>query len=133
MKLVFKTIIPLSEVNSNSSTKGGYIFELMDYGAVTLINEIFVHALPENHHAVTNTGEIKYIKSVFAYNYIEVYAEIIDVSPGSVTINTVLNSRDRKSNNWDCAATATFKFSIVDANTRRIVRIPKEVINEIKG
>lgn len=133
MTLVFKTIIPCDEINSNDSAKGGYLFELMDYGAVTLINERFVHTLPENHHAVTNAGEIKYIKPVFAYDYIEVHAEIRDISPGNVTVETVLNSRHKKSNAWERAAIATFKFSIIDTDTRRIVRIPKEVVNEIKG
>lgn len=133
MTLVFKTIIPCDEINSNGSTKGGYLFELMDYGSVTLINERFIHALPNNHSAVTNTAEIKYIKPVFAYDYVEVYAEIRDISPGNVTVETVLNSRNGKRIEWERAAIGIFKFSIVNTDTRRIVRIPKEVVNEIKG
>lgn len=133
MKLVYKTITPVSETTSNGSISGGYTFEIMDYSGVTAINEAFLNSIDEKHAAVTTDASIKYVLPVFAYDYIEVYAEIVDVTRGSIEVNTVLKSRGRKSKDWKDCAYATFKFSIIDLDTRRIVRIPKEVINEIKG
>lgn len=134
MKLVIKTIIPCEELNSNGSTKGGYLFEIMDYAGVTILNETFVASLPENHVLVTtHANDIKYINSVFAYDYVEVYAEITDISASSATVCVELKNRNKKSTVWETSVVGEFKFSIIDVETRKIVRIPKEVINEIKG
>jgi acyl-CoA thioesterase FadM len=133
MKLVIKTIIPCTEINSNGSTKGGYTFELMDYAGVTFLNELFVNTLPENHALVTNDANIKYIRSIFAYDYIEIFAKLSDATSGRLITEVQLYSRNRKSTEWNLSATANFSFAIIDTNTRKIVRIPKEIINAIKG
>jgi len=133
MKLVYKAIIPSTETNSNGSTKGGFIFELMDFSGVTYLNELFVNQLPENEALVTNEASIKYISSVFAHDYIEIFADLISISPGNVTVNVELHSRDKKSTEWKLSANAVLSFTIINTDTRRVVRIPREIINAIKG
>ena len=133
MKLVYKTIVSNSDVNANNSASGGYLFGLLDYGAVTLISEQFVNRMPNKYQAVTASADIKYINSVFPFDFIEVYANITNITSAYVEVFVELNSRNKKSMCWERTVTANFKFSIIDINTRKIVRIPKEVINEIKG
>ena len=133
MKLVIKQTIPGKRANSNSSTKGGYLFELMDIGAVTMLNESFANRGPDSQALVTNSADVKYITPVFIYEYVEVLAEITAISPGSVTVAIVLNKRNNKSTEWVKAVTGNFSFSLIDVKTRRITRISREIINEIKG
>lgn len=133
MKLVLKQPIPGTKANSNGSTKGGYLFEIMDVAGVTMLNETFANIVPDNYSLVTNRADVKYIASVFVHEYIEVFAEITDITPASVTVGIVLNNRNRNSTEWTTAVTGSFSFSMIDTNTRKIVRIPREVINVNKG
>lgn len=132
MKLTYKTVIPYDEVNSNGSINGGYIFHLMDLGTVTFINELFMNAMP-NTTLVTSSATIKYLLPVFQHEYAEVYAEILSVTPGTLKIRSILKTRQIKSTEWCIATTGEFNFSFINPVTRRIVRIPRKIINEIKG
>lgn len=132
MKLTYKTVIPYNELNSNGSINGGYLFHLMDLGAVTFINELFMNTMP-NTTLVTSSATIKYLLPVFQHEYVEVYAEILDVTPSTLKIRSILKTRQTKSTEWNTATTGEFNFSFIDPVTRRIVRIPREIMNEIKG
>ena len=132
MKLTYKTVIPYDEVNSNGSINGGYTFQLMDLGAATFINEMFMNAMP-NTTLVTSSATIKYLLPVFQHEYAEVYADVLNITPATLKIRAALNTRPIKSTEWSTAATGEFNFSLIDPVTRRIVRIPRKIINEIKG
>ena len=132
MKLTYKTVIPYDEVNSNGSINGGYTFHLMDLGAVTFINEMFMNAVP-NTTLVTSSATVKYLLPVFQHEYVEVYADVLDITPATLKIQATLNTRPSNSTEWSTAATGEFNFSLVDPVTRRVVRIPRKIINEIKG
>ena len=132
MRLLYKDIAPDGELNGNGSIKGGWIFEKMDYAALTIASEDFIHTMP-GVAAVTNNAEIKYISSVFPHEYIEIWGEYSYISPGKFDIDLEFRQRYRKSSEWIVSAKGTFSFSLIDAETRKIVRIPKEVVNEIKG
>lgn len=132
MRLLYKDIAPDGELNGNGSIKGGWIFEKMDYAALTIGSEDFIHQMP-GIAAVTNAAEIKYHRPVFPHEYIEIWGDYSYISVGKFDVSLEFRERFRKSINWELAATATFSFSLIDAETRKIVRIPKEVVNEIKG
>ena len=132
MKLTYKTVIPYDEVNSNGSIHGGYTFKLMDLGAVTLINEMFMNTMP-NTTLVTSSATVKYLLPVFQHEYAEVYAKVMNVTSGTLTVQAALNTRRIKSTEWNTAVTGEFNFSLIDPVSRRIVRIPRKIINEIKG
>lgn len=132
MKLTYKTVIPYDEVNSNGSINGGYTFQLMDLGAVTFINELFMNRMPGTT-LVTSSATVKYQVPVFQHEYAEVYTETLSVTPGTLKISSILKTRKIKSTEWVTAATGEFNFSLIDPVTRNIVRIPREIINEIKG
>lgn len=132
MRLLYKNIAPAAELNGNGSTKGGWVFEKMDYAALTLASEDFMWKLPD-FSGVTNSASIKYHGSVFPHEYVEIWGSYIDISPGKVDVYVECRQRLRKSNEWNVTATATFSFSLIDNKTRKIARIPKEIINEIKG
>jgi acyl-CoA thioesterase FadM len=132
MKLTYKTVIPYEEVNSNGSINGGYTFQLMDLGAVTFINELFMNRMPGTT-LVTSSATVKYKVPVFQHEYAEVYAEVINITPGTLTISSILKTRQIKSTEWVTAAMGEFNFSLIDPVTRNIVRIPRKIMNEIKG
>lgn len=132
MKLTYKTVIPYNELNSNGSINGGYTFQLMDLGAVTFINELFMNRMPGTT-LVTSSATVKYQVPVFQHEYAEVYAEVLSVTPGTLKISSILKTRKIKSTEWVTAAMGEFNFSLIDPVTRNIVRIPREIMNEIKG
>lgn len=132
MRLLYKDIAPDGELNGNGSVKGGWIFEKMDYAALTIGSEDFIHSM-HGIAAVTNNAEIKYISSVFPHEYIEIWGDYSYISVGKFDVSLEFRQRYRKSNKWETCATGIFSFSLIDAETRKIVRIPKEVVNEIKG
>lgn len=132
MRLLYKDIAPDGELNGNGSIKGGWIFEKMDYAALTIASEDFLFDMP-GIAAVTNAAEIKYKSPVFPHEYIEIWGEYSYISVGKFDVSLEFRERFRKTNNWIVAATATFSFSLIDAETRNIVRIPREIVNEIKG
>ena len=73
-------------------------------------------------------------------DYFETTAQYLATSASGgtgsgATFDVTLEGRSRhsNSNDWKLIATAMFSFSLIDSNTRNIIRIPREVINEIKG
>lgn len=133
MRLLYKDIAPAGEVNGNGSVKGGWIFEKMDYAALTIASEDFFWKMPDRVVAVTNSASIQYHSSVFPHEYIEMWGEYEDISPAKVNTKIECRQRKRHTNEWETVATGVFSFSLIDKETRKIVRIPKEVVNEIKG
>jgi acyl-CoA hydrolase len=131
MKLVIKGFIPGDSTNGNGSTKGGWLFEQLDLAALTYISELFLCEMP-GILAVTNSADVKFISPAFAYGYIEIWADIETVSPGSIGISVYLNYRDKKSKEFKSCVSGTVSFSLINKD-RKIVRIPRKIINEIKG
>lgn len=133
MRLLYKDIAPSGEINGNGSIKGGWIFEKMDYAALTIASEDFFWATDESIVAVTNSASIQYHNSVFPHEYVEIWGDYDDVSPAKLNTKLEFRQRKRHTNTWEVVATAVFSFSLINKETRKIVRIPKEVVNEIKG
>jgi len=130
MKLTFKGYVPGDVVNGNGSANGAWLFAQIDMAALTHINEEFLCDMPDVL-TVTNGADIKFKSPAFAYGYIEVWTDIIDATPGSISISTLLKYRDTKSKTFNTCVEGVLKFTLINKN-RNIVRIPKEVINAIK-
>ena len=134
MKLLFKEIAPAGENNGNGSVLGGWIYSKMDNAALTIASDHWLHRIP-NVAAVTNSAEIKYIKSIFANDYVEIWGEYGNISAGKVDVVLKGYTRNaiKKESEYSLCATSVFSFSLIDLTTRKLVRIPKEIIDEIKG
>lgn len=131
MKLVIKGYIPGDVTNGNGSVKGGWLFEQLDIAALTYISELFLCDMP-GILAVTNSADVKFISPAFAYGYIEIWADIESVSSGSISISVHLNYRYKKSKEFKSCVSGIVSFTLINKD-RRIVRIPRKIINEIKG
>ena len=131
MKLVIKGFIPGDVTNGNGSVKGGWLFEQLDIAALTYISELFLCDMP-GILAVTNSADVKFISPAFAYDYIEIWADIESVSSGSISISVHLNYRYKKSKEFKSCVSGIVSFTLINKD-RRIVRIPRKIINEIKG
>jgi acyl-CoA hydrolase len=134
MKILFKDIAPAGENNGNGSVLGGWIYSKMDNAALTIASDHWLHKIP-NVAAVTNSAEIKYVRSIFANDYVEIWGEYVDASPAKVDIILKAYNRNgiKKDKEYGLCATAIFSFTLIDNDTRKIVRIPREIIDEIKG
>ena len=132
MRLLYKSIAPENRMNGNGSVQGGWIFEKMDYAALTIGSEDFIWKL-KGVAAVTNSANIKYHSSVFPHEYIEIWGKYSHISSARFDTYVECRQRKRKTDEWEVVATATFSFCLIDAITRNIIRIPREIINEIKG
>lgn len=132
MKLLYKSIAPERAINGNGSVQGGWIFEKMDFAALTLGSEDFIWNIP-NASAVTSSASIKYHNSLFPHEYIEIWGKYAYISPAKYDVTLEGRRRRGKSNDWELVATAEFSFSLIDKQTRNIIRIPREVVHEIKG
>jgi acyl-CoA hydrolase len=131
MKLYYKDIAPADERNGNGSLKGGWIFEKMDYAALTILSEEHLSNLSDVF-TVTHNANVKFINSVYPHDYVEIYASIVDISHTTFFINVEFMTRKRKSKEWITSATADFNFVLVDKESKKISRIPREIINEFK-
>jgi len=132
MRLVHKRTAPPTAINAAESILGGWIFDILDFSALTILSEEFIWKM-EDCAGVTNKADIQYHSPLYPHNHVEVYAEIVNASASSVEVKTVMKSRSIKSNIWDDIATATFHFSVINlSKNRTLVRIPKEVIDEFK-
>lgn len=98
--------------------------------ALTHINEEFLYDMP-GVLTVTSSADVKFKSPAFAYGYIEVWTDIVDATPGSISISTLLKFRDTKSKTFETCVEGVLKFTLINEN-RNIVRIPKEVINAVK-
>ena len=131
MRLLYKCIAPKQFVNANGSVAGGWTFSIMDQSAYTIASEDWLSKYPEVS-ALTASAEIKYLCPMFPDDYIEVWGDYLDISPAKWTVHTKCFVRSLKSTEWEVGAEGIFNFVQTDLN-RKIVRIPKEVVNEIKG
>lgn len=131
MKLVIKGTIPRDSTNGNGSTKGGWLFDQLDIAAFTYISELFLCEMP-NVMAVTNSADVKFISPAFAHGYIEIWADVKTVSQSSISISVYLNYREKGTKEFKSCVSGTVSFSLINKD-RRLVRIPRKIINEIKG
>ena len=51
----------------------------------------------------------------------------------NINVDVELYFREHNSKNSELAASGTFSFSLVDRDTRKLQRVPREMINAIKG
>lgn len=131
MRLLYKGIAPGVYETGNGSVAGGWTFAVMDQSAFTIASEDWLHKYT-GISAVTESANIKYIDSIFPNDYVEVWGEYSDITPAKWIVYTKCYTRRKKSIDWKLAATGSFTFVQINKN-RNIVKIPKEVINEIKG
>lgn len=130
MKLAYKCIIPGKEVNSLGAAKGAFLFDLMDLGALVILSELFVDNAESG--LVTTDANVKYSAPVYAFEFVEVYVEIINITSSTITAKVELYSKSSKSTDWTLATFGEFSFSLVRKDNGSLQRIPRNVINEIK-
>ena len=131
MKLVLKGYVPGDVVNGNGSARGSWIFEQADVAALTFIDELFLSELSDVL-AVTNSADLKFISPVFSHNYFEAWGELESISPGRISIYVTIKYRNAKSKEYVDCLTGTVSFTLINKD-RKVVRVPKEVINAVKG
>lgn len=131
MKLVLKGYVPGDVVNGNGSARGSWIFEQADVAALTFINELFLSELPDVL-AVTNSVDLKFISPAFPHNYFEAWGELESISPGRISISVTIKHRYAKSKEYTDCLTGTVSFTLINKD-RKVVRVPNEVINAVKG
>ena len=132
MKLCYKDIAPASQKNGNDGIKGGWIFEKMDYAALTILSEEHLSDL-SGVFTVTHSANVKFVNSVYPHDYVEIYASIVDISHTTFFINVEFKTRKRKTKEWVTSAIADFNFVLLDEKSKKISRIPREIINAVKG
>lgn len=130
MKLAYKCTIPGKEVNSLGAAKGAFLFDLMDLGALTVLSELFIDN--KESGLVTTDANVKYSAPVYAFEFVEVYAEIINITSSTITAKVELYKKSSKSKDWTLATSGEFSFSLVRKDNGSLQRIPRDVINEIK-
>jgi acyl-CoA thioesterase FadM len=131
MKLILKGYIPGNTNNGNGSVRGSWIFEQADVAALTFINELFLSDMPDTL-AVTNSADLKFISPAFPHNYFEAWGELESISPGCISILVTIKYRHAKSKEYTNCLTGTVGFTLINKD-RKVVRVPKEVINAVKG
>lgn len=131
-KLVYKGYTEHAQVNGNKSMCGAYLFDKIDISALTWMSEEFLSDM-KGVYAVTNRVDMEFNKSVFPFGYLEIYAECMDITPGRVDIRVEMMYRQRDQKEFEMASNALVSFSIIDKNTRKLKRIPREVIDAVKG
>jgi acyl-CoA hydrolase len=132
MKLYYKDIAPAAERNGNGSIKGGWIFEKMDYAALTILSEEYIYDL-ENVGTATSKADIQFKLPIYPHDYVEIYSKISNISSSTFSIYVECKTRKRKSTEWDLAAAANFDFVLIEPDKRKVIRIPREKIDAIKG
>lgn len=130
MKLVLKGYVPGVSANGNGSARGSWLFEQADVAALTFIDELFLSEMPEVL-AVTNSADLKFISPAFPHNYFEAWGELESISPGRISIFVTIKYRHEKSKEYVDCVTGTVSFTLINKD-RKVVRVPKEVINAVK-
>ena len=131
MKLLLKGYIPGNTISGNGSVRGAWVFEQADVAALTFINELFLSDMPDTL-AVTNSADLKFISPAFPHNYFEAWGELESISSGSISILVTIKHRHAKSKEYTNCLTGTVRFTLINKD-RKVVRVPKEVINAVKG
>jgi len=131
-KLVWKVHLVADHVNAGGTVSGGRLFDMADVSAYTMINETFLTERPDIA-VVTNSADVKFIAPAYAYGFIESYAEIIEVTPARINLSITMQYRDNRSLDWYDCFVGTFSFTCLDKATRKVYKMSKEEMNEIKS
>lgn len=136
MKLVSKEYVSSDAINGNGAASGAWIFKKLDEAGVIFMDETFIHDL-KPLFIVTNYSDVKFKHEVFCYGYIEIYAECVNITPARIDVRMELYHRVPKiinsvTNKKVLATTATFSYTLLDMETRKIFKIPKDIIKKHK-
>ena len=119
-------------VNGHGTVYGGWIFDILDRAGLTWINENITSKM-NSEAAATSAAKVKFHNAVMPFGFVEAYAECIDISVGNITVEVELHYRKSDSTEPEIAATGTLSFSLVDRDTRKLQKVPREIIDAIKG
>ena len=130
--LVYKLYTGGAMVNGHGSVYGGWIFDILDRAGLVWINENITSKM-NSEAAATSAAKVKFHNAVMPFGFVEAYAECIDISVGNITVEVELHYRKSDSTEPEIAASGTLSFSLVDRDTRKLQRVPREIIDAIKG
>ena len=120
-------------VNGHGSVYGGWIFDILDRAGLVWVNENITSKMGDSTAAATSTATVKFHNAVMPYGFVEAYAECSDISAGNITVDVELHYREQDSTVSELATSGSLSFSLVDRNTRKLVRVSREIIDAIKG
>ena len=130
--LVYKLYTGGAMVNGHGTVYGGWIFDVLDRAGLTWINENITSKMGDTA-AATSSSSVKFHSAIMPFGFVEAYAECIDISVGNITVEVELHYRKSDSTEPEIAASGTLSFSLVDRDTRKLQRVPREIIDAIKG
>ena len=130
--LVYKLYTGGATVNGHGSVYGGWLFDILDRAGLVWINENITSKMGGTA-AATSSATVKFHHVVIPIGFVEAYAECRDISAGSITIDVDLYYRKNDSTKSEVAVSGTLAFSLIDKDTRKLQRIPREIIDAIKG
>ena len=131
--LVYKLYTGGAMVNGHGSVYGGWIFDILDRAGLVWVNENITSKMGDSTAAATSSATIKFNSAVMPYGFVEAYAECSAISVGNITVDVELYYREQNSTVSELATSGSLSFSLVDRNTRKLVRVSREMINAIKG
>ena len=131
--LVYKLYTGGAIVNGHGSVYGGWIFDILDRAGLVWVNENITSKMGDSTAAATSTATVKFHSAVMPYGFVEAYAECSDISVGNITVDVELYYREQDSTVSELATSGSLSFSLVDRNTRKLVRVSREIIDAIKG
>jgi acyl-CoA hydrolase len=132
MELFVKTHLSGDKLNSNGTVRGAELFEYADVAGYTFCNEKFLLHRPDLMVA-TNNADFKFLGPAYAYGFVEVFAEVGEVTPARIDVRIKMMVRDNKDSEWRDCLRGTFSFTVISRETRKIHRLTKEEMYEIKG
>ena len=130
--LVYKLYTGGATVNGHGSVYGGWLFDILDRAGLVWMNENITSKIG-GVAAATSSATVKFHSAVMPFGFVEAYAECDDISVGNITVNVELYYRKNDSTNSELAASGKLSFSLVDKDTRKLQRVPREMIDAIKG
>ena len=131
--LVYKLYTGGATVNGHGSVYGGWLFDILDRAGLVWVNENITSKMGDSTAAATSTETVKFHSAVMPYGFVEAYAECSDISVGNITVDVELYYREQDSTVSELATSGSLSFSLVDRNTRKLVRVSREIIDAIKG
>ena len=126
--LVYKLYTGGATVNGHGSVYGGWLFDVLDKSGLVWINENITSKMG-GIAAATSSATVKFHSAVMPFGFVEAYAECSDISAGNITIDVELYYRKNDSTDAELAVSGTLSFSLVDKDTRKLQRIPREIID----
>jgi acyl-CoA hydrolase len=131
--LVYKLYTGGATVNGHGSVYGGWLFDILDRAGLVWVNENITSKMGDSTAAATSTATVKFHSAVMPYGFVEAYAECSDISVGNITVDVELYYRKNDSTDAELAVSGTLAFSLIDKDTRKLKRIPREIIDANKG